>query len=64
MKLPKKLIAGQRGQGLIEYALIMVLVCFVFWVSIKDTNIGTTLAGQWSKITDCLDAPMDCASSE
>jgi Flp pilus assembly pilin Flp len=54
---------NQRGQGLIEYALIMVLVVLVFWVTIKETNIGPAIANQWSKIVVCLSAPFNCSAS-
>ena len=64
MKSPKRLLADGRGQGLIEYSLIMVLVCLVFWVAIKETNIGTALANQWSTIAECLDDPLQCSESE
>jgi Flp pilus assembly pilin Flp len=38
---------------LVEYTLIVVLV---FWVAIKNTNIGSGLAPTWSKISDCVSA--------
>jgi hypothetical protein len=53
----------QRGQGLVEYALIMVLVVLVFWVTIKETNIGPAIANQWSKIIVCIGAPFSCSAS-
>jgi hypothetical protein len=57
-------MTSQRAQGLIEYSLILFLVCFVFWVGIKDTDIGGVVASQWTKITACLNAPLSCASAE
>ena len=44
MELFKRLIVEEDGQGLVEYTLIVLLVALVFWVAIKDTNIGSTLS--------------------
>lgn len=30
-----------------EYALIVLLVVFTFWVAIKKTNVGSQLANAW-----------------
>jgi Flp pilus assembly pilin Flp len=60
MKVSRRLVSDQRGQGLIEYTLIMVLVVLVFWVTIKETDIGPAIADQWSKIIVCLDTPFTC----
>ena len=62
MRVLRKLLAKEDGQGLVEYMLIVFLVALVFWVAIKDTNVGTDLAGNWSKITDCVTAPFSCSS--
>ena len=51
------------GQGLVEYALIVLLVVFVFWVTIKNTNIGNQLSASWSNIGSCLAAPTACSAS-
>ena len=52
MQLLKRLMVEDDGQGLVEYALIVLLVVFVFWVTIKNTNIGS-----------CLADPTGCTSS-
>ena len=44
MELLKRLLVEEDGQGLVEYTLIVVLVALVFWVAIKETNIGSGLA--------------------
>jgi Flp pilus assembly pilin Flp len=62
-KLLGRLLVEDRGQGLVEYTLIVVLVALVFWVAIKSTNIGSGLAAGWSKITDCVSTPTSCNSS-
>jgi len=60
MNLLKRLLIEEDGQGLVEYTLIVVLVALVFWVAIKNTNIGDQLASGWSKVTSCVTAPSAC----
>ncbi len=63
MKLLKRLLVEEEGQGLVEYTLIVVLVALVFWVAIKETNIGSQLASGWSKVTNCVTTPSAFDSS-
>ena len=63
MNLIKRLLLEEDGQGLVEYTLIVVLVALVFWVAIKNTNIGSGLASGWSKVTACVGTPQSCDSS-
>ena len=63
MELLKRLFVEEDGQGLVEYTLIVVLVALVFWVAIKNTNIGSGLASGWSKITDCVGNGPACDSA-
>ena len=60
MKLLKRLLVEEHGQGLVEYTLIVVLVALVFWVAIKNTNVGSQLASGWSRITACVGDPSGC----
>ncbi len=60
MELVKRLINEEEGQGLVEYTLIVLLVALVFWVAIKDTNIGNQLASGWSRVTACVGSPTNC----
>jgi Flp pilus assembly pilin Flp len=62
MGFSTRLWVEERGQGLTEYTLIVFLVVLVFWLGIKDTNIGLQLSGIWAKIKDCLGAPFSCSS--
>jgi Flp pilus assembly pilin Flp len=62
MKFLKRLLSEERRQGMAEYALIVFLVMFAFWLSIKDTNIGDELVSIWSNIVVCLGAPFSCSS--
>jgi Flp pilus assembly pilin Flp len=63
MNLLKRLWIEEDGQGLVEYTLIVVLVALVFWVAIKNTNIGSQLSNGWSKVTACVGDPSACNSS-
>ena len=63
MELLKRLVIEEDGQGLVEYTLIVLLVALVFWVAIKNTNIGQALADGWTKVTQCVGAPASCSSS-
>jgi Flp pilus assembly pilin Flp len=63
MDLFKRLLREEDGQGLVEYTLIVVLVALVFWVAIKNTDVGNQLASGWSKVTSCLGTPSSCDSS-
>lgn len=63
MNLLKRLWIEEDGQGLVEYTLIVVLVALVFWVAIKQTDIGSQLASGWSKVTACVGNPSGCDSS-
>lgn len=63
MELLKRLVVEEDGQGLVEYTLIVVLVALVFWVAIKETNIGSQMALGWSKITQCVGNPSACDSA-
>jgi hypothetical protein len=36
MKLFKRLIFEEKGQGLVEYTLMVLLVALVFWVAISS----------------------------
>jgi Flp pilus assembly pilin Flp len=63
MELLKRLVVEEDGQGLVEYTLIVVLVALVFWVAVKNTNIGSGLASGWSKVTACVGTPTACNTS-
>lgn len=63
MNLFKRLLIEEEAQGLVEYTLIVLLVALVFWVAIKNTNIGNTLASGWSKVAACVGDPPNCTSS-
>jgi Flp pilus assembly pilin Flp len=63
MELLKRLLVEEDGQGLVEYTLIVVLVALVFWVAIKNTDIGNQLASGWSRVTACVGTPSACDSS-
>lgn len=63
MKLLKRLVKEEHGQGLVEYTLIVLLVALVFWVAIKGTNIGNQLSAAWQMVAACLANPAGCTAS-
>lgn len=62
MKLLKRLWQEEEGQGLVEYTLVVVLVALVFWMGVKDTNVGGSLAKGWAKVLDCVTSPFSCSA--
>jgi Flp pilus assembly pilin Flp len=64
MELLKRLVVEEEGQGLVEYTLIVLLVALVFWLGIKNTNIGTSLVNAWTNVKSCVDTPTgNCTGS-
>ena len=57
MDLLQRLWIEEDGQGLVEYTLIVILVALVFWVAIKNTNVGNQLASGWSRVVACVGNP-------
>ena len=62
MELFKRLYEEENGQGLVEYTFVVLLVALVFWMGVRDTNIGTSLANGWSRVQNCVSAPFSCAA--
>ena len=62
MNVLKRLVADTDGQGLVEYTLIVFLVAFVFWIGVKNTSVGDTLANDLKMVADCLNAPFSCTT--
>jgi hypothetical protein len=52
----------QKGQALMEYTLLLMMVTMVFWVGIKNSDMSRELARAWSKVSDCVEVPMACDS--
>jgi len=62
MEFLKRLCREEDGQGLVEYTFVVMLVALVFWMGIKDTAVGDTLAKNWAKILDCVASPFSCSA--
>lgn len=60
--LLKRLSVEEDGQGLVEYTFVVLLAALVFWMGVRDTNVGTTLTSLWVKISDCVYAPFSCTA--
>lgn len=63
MDLLRGLVVEEDGQGLVEYTLIVLLVALVFWLGIRNTNIGNQMASGWSRVTACVGSPSSCDSA-
>jgi pilus assembly protein Flp/PilA len=48
----KKLFNNSKGQGLVEYALILVLIAIVVMSAIK--NVGTTASSAFSSVDSSM----------
>jgi Flp pilus assembly pilin Flp len=61
MNLWKRLWREETGQGLVEYTFVVVLVALVFWIGVRDTNVGPSLSNAWSRVTACVTTPFSCS---
>lgn len=62
MDLLKRLCREEDGQGLVEYTLVVVLVALVFWIGVRDTQVGVKLAQAWAKVLNCVTSPFSCGA--
>jgi len=61
MHLWKHLWQEETGQGLVEYTLVVLLVALVFWMGVKNTNVGLSLSNGWSRVVTCVTSPFSCS---
>ncbi|TMA66927.1 MAG: hypothetical protein E6J73_02975 [Deltaproteobacteria bacterium] len=61
MNLLRQLWLEEDGQGLVEYTLVVLLVALVFWMGVRDTNVGASVAAGWSRVLNCVTSPSSCA---
>jgi Flp pilus assembly pilin Flp len=62
MSLLKRIWREENGQSLTEYTLMIVLVALVFWMGVRDTHVGQSLAQAWTKVLDCITSPFSCTA--
>jgi Flp pilus assembly pilin Flp len=62
MNLLKRLWHEEDGQGLIEYTFVVLLVALVFWMGVRDTAIGASLAASLAKVSNCVMSPFTCSA--
>ena len=60
MELLQRLWLEDDGQGLVEYTLAVGLVALVFWMGVRNTQVGNTLASGWARVLICVNAPSTC----
>ena len=58
----KRLCMEEDGQGLVEYTLVVLLVALVFWIGVKNTEVGESLGKAWQKVMDCVTSPASCSA--
>jgi Flp pilus assembly pilin Flp len=63
MKTMRKLLTREDGQGLVEYTLIVLLVAFAFWVSVRSTTLGASLTDNWNTVVSCVAAPFSSCTT-
>jgi len=61
MNLLRQLWLEEDGQGLVEYTLVVLLVALVFWMGVRDTNVGASGAARCSRVLNCVTSPSSCA---
>jgi len=62
MKVIKRLCMEEDGQGLVEYSLVVLLVALVFWMGVRNTEVGESLGKAWQKVMDCVTSPTSCSA--
>jgi Flp pilus assembly pilin Flp len=60
VKASEKGSERQKGQALIEYTFLVMMVSMVFWIGIKNSELTQQLANAWSRVSDCVEVPMAC----
>ena len=56
MKLLRRLVVEEKGQGITEYALILGLVVFGIWLAITQTQIGQSISNLFTQVKGEIDA--------
>jgi len=62
MSVIKRLCMEEDGQGLVEYCLVVLLVALVFWIGVRNTEVGASLGNAWAKVIDCVTSPASCSA--
>jgi Flp pilus assembly pilin Flp len=62
MNLLHRLYLEEGGQGVIEYTLVVLLVALVFWMGVRNTNVGDSLSQGWSRVLNCVTTPFSCSA--
>lgn len=57
-QLVKRLWTEEDGQGLVEYALMVLFVVVAMWVAVKNSDVDDKLQAAWEDIGNNLDNPI------
>lgn len=49
-------------QGVVVYAVIVLLIAMVFWLAFKNMDVGTGLSNGWRTIASCVSNPATCTA--
>src|SRR5215213_10236925 len=50
----KRFICNRDGQALVEYTLVVLLVTFLFWLGIRDTDVRQGLQTAWTSVSGSI----------
>src|SRR5688572_15322295 len=50
----KQLALNHKGQGQVEYTMIVLLVTMVFWLGVRDTGVGISLQTAWNEVSGSI----------
>lgn len=65
MKLVRRFVREEKGQGMAEYALILGLVVLGIWVAVATGGIGDAISGLFGNVAEEVAACTsgDCGGS-
>jgi Flp pilus assembly pilin Flp len=56
MNLLAGLIVDQKGQGIVEYTLMIGLVVLIIWTAVNATGVGDFLSERWDSVESIVAA--------
>lgn len=56
LNLLKRLIVEEKGQGIVEYVLMIGLVVLIIWLAVNGTGVATFLTQTWNDVGSTIAA--------
>lgn len=50
----KRFLREDAGQNIVEYTLMIGLVCLIIWVAVKATGVDTSVTNIWKAVNTQL----------